>query len=179
MGGVGAVVPEDPNGRLLLPSVSEGCRPFSGAGTSPLLGQLLSVPPTCLRFPALFSLSGAARGSRRRLAACVGTPRHRSRGSDGLREDLGVMAESLSCDSLTSFLEGESLLPPLPATFLCSFSSGLAHLLGNPSPLDSRSWGCHLVEDFRARALRGSCPPWPVNRVPCRGGLWLVTPKPL
>lgn len=70
LGRVGTVVIENPNKRLLLPSMSEGCRPFSRAGTTPLLGQLLStsVPPTCLQFPAGSFLFLVLRGVS--LAAC-------------------------------------------------------------------------------------------------------------
>lgn len=66
-----------------------------------------------------------------------------------------MVAESLGSDSRISFLEGEGanfrLSPPLfPAPQLVWITFWEIHL-----PLTLGVGGCHLEEDFEARALKG------------------------
>lgn len=93
----------------------------------------------------------------------------------GWEQDLGVVAKSLACVNRTSFLEGERanfrLSPPLfPAPQLDWLTFWEIHL-----PLTLGVGGCHLVEDFEARVLNGSCP-LAVSTAWCRGGQGVTTP---
>lgn len=111
------------------------------------------MPRICLQVPAL-SHSGAASGLRGG-SQWAGISRPWSQSSEGLGAGPGVVAESLGSVSRISFLEGEGanfrLSPTLfPAPQLDWLTFWEIHL-----PLTLGVGGCHLVEDFEARTLKG------------------------